>query len=67
MTKPKTSAYVYAGNPGYLFLVGDEGRVLNPGDKVQLTADEAEQYGADFTPAKGTTAAAAADPSEDQP
>ena len=41
----KTATYTYTGNPGYSFAFAAN---LQPGDVVQLTADQAAQAGDDF-------------------
>lgn len=43
--------YVYRGNPGYLFAFDPTSPVvLNPGDVVELTAEQAAAAGEDFDP-----------------
>ena len=63
MTKETPMAqHTYVGNPGYVHNLASGVVTLNPGDRVELTDDEAEQYGDTFTKTKKSTAAPAADP-----
>jgi len=64
MTKETPMAtFTYVGNPGYVHSLASGVVTLNPGDRVELTDDEAAEYGDTFTKTtKKSTAAPAADP-----
>lgn len=57
--------YRYVGNPGYVFAFSSGEHVLNPGDVVDLTAEEAASVGGDFESVKAKSAPTPTTPSED--